>query len=400
MNRGHLEERRPGVWRYRLPAPTSPDGKPRQHSRTFTSPKGDRKKAERVATAIAAEWDRTDNEQAAAKGTVAELVREWVAFRAPKDSPTTIYRRTSITNRLIKDLGHLPLADLTARHLDRWYSQIAATTIGTGKTKRTMSPNTVRQYHAVVKAILEQGYKWDMVAANVADKATPPKQAAYDIGDRMPTLPAIKVMLAVAGRSVRTAVILGAATGCRRGELVGLRWSDLDGNVLHVQRALVKVPGGALTAKLPKNDKTKRIILPPGVLDMLADHRAGCVEWARAQGARLAADGPILAHQRADPTGRTPFAPDWLSQEWERLCDRAKVPRFALKGLRHGHGSWLVDAGVSIAAAAARQGHTVQVFADRYVHALAAGDAQAAEVIGHLLEPVITKTTATPAAPG
>ena len=387
MIRGHLEERRPGVWRYRMPAPTSPDGKPRQHSRTF--PAANLKAAQKQATSIAAEWDAADTARAAIKGTVGELVREWVAFRAAKDSPSTIYRRTSITNRLVADLGHIRLADLTARHLDRWYSDLATT-----KPRRpALGANTVRHYHAVVKAILEQGYKWDMLPANVADKASPPRRVDHDMADRMPTLAAIRVMLACANPVVRVAVILGAATGCRRGELVGLRWSDLDGGVLHVQRALVKPPGGPLVAKLPKNGKTKRIILPPEVLEVLEQHRVACEAWARLERVKFAKDGLILAHQRADPTGRTPFAPDWLSQEWERLCVRAGVARFNLHGLRHMHGSLLVDGGVSIAAAAGRQGHSVQVFSDRYVHALAAGDAQAAEVIGHLLGSVMDSTT-------
>lgn len=100
------------MWRYRAPAPKAPDGRARQHSRTFPSTAGDRKTATKAATAIQAEWDRDDTETAKARGTVAELVHAYVDLRARKDSPTTIYRRRSIIARILADLGHRRLDQL------------------------------------------------------------------------------------------------------------------------------------------------------------------------------------------------------------------------------------------------------------------------------------------------
>lgn len=392
MNRGHLEEvtGRPGVWRYRAPAPKTPDGKDRRHSRNFRSPAGDRKTAAKMATRIQAEWDRTDLETARQHGTVAELVHAYADLRARRDSPATIYRRQSILNRIIADLGHMRLEQLTARHLDRWYATLAEPrTVQRGgkRAKATMSANTVRQYHATLKAILEQGYKWDMVAGNVADKASPPPAVKTDQTARMPTVEAMGLIVAKGSRSVRVALMLAAATGSRRGEVVALRWSDLDGDMLTVERSLSQVPGRPVIVKDTKAHRVKQVRLPGWCVEALAEHRAEAQAWAEREGVVLVADGPILANQRADPTGRIPYPPNWLSQEWERCCQRAGVPAYTLHGIRHLAATIMSAGQISAAAAAKRQGQSVEVMAARYVHVLDAEDERAVEVISGALGP-------------
>lgn len=390
MNRGHLEELRPGVWRYRAPAPKGPDGKDRRHSRTFSSPAGNRKAAEKAATAILAEWDRSDTATAAQRGTVAELVHAYVELRARKDSPTTIYRRQAIIGRILTDLGPLRLDQLTARHLDRWYATLATprpVRRGARTAKVGLSANTIRQYHATVKAILQQGYRWDMVPGNVADKASPPALQRTDQTARTPTPEAMGLIVAKASRSVRVALMLSAVTGSRRGEVVALCWSDLDGDMLTVARSLAQVPGQPLRVKDTKAHKVKRVRLPGWAVEMLAEHRVESREWAEREGVRYVDDGPILANQRADPPGRTPFPPDWFSQEWERCCHRAGVPGYTLHGIRHMTATVMSAAAISPAAAAKRQGQSVEVMMARYVHVLDAEDERAVEVISDAIGP-------------
>lgn len=389
MQRGHLTELRPGHWRYRAPAPRTLDGRRTVHSHTFNAPNA--KAAAKIATAKLAEWDAGDQARAAIRGTVREAVEAYRELRARDDSPTTLYRRKSILARIETDLGHIRLADLTAHHLDRWYTALVASRKG----QRAITANTVRQYHATVRAVLALAWEYDRVPTNVAAKAHPPRVERHDQADRVPTPAALATMLATASPTVRLAVILGATTGARRGEIVGLRWSDLDGLVLTVSRSLAKVPGGKLIVKATKTGAVKSLPLPASVLALLEHHRGELAAWAAREGKVLAADGPILAHMRADATGRTPYAPDWLSQEWERLCDKHGVA-FKFHGLRHMHGSLLADAGVPMASIAKRQGHGVGVLQDRYLHSVDATDVRAAEVIGELLAGAIGQQSAQP----
>lgn len=384
MSKGHLEELkgRPGKWRYRAPAPKTITGRYRQHSKTFAAP--NRKAADKIAARLKVEWDADDEAASNAAGTLAELVDDYEHLRARKDSPTTIYRRKAILHRIRTDLGNVRLEKLTARHLDGWYNDLAI--------RHKLAPNTIRQYHATLRAILQLGWDYDRIVSNVAAKAHPPERTHTDQTVRMPTLAAISAMLTHCSRSVRMAVLLGAATGCRRGELVGLRWSDIDGGILTVQRALVHVPGGKIIAKGTKTGAVKHVALPFGLVAELAAYRHQARQWATDAGVTYTEDGPILAHQRKDPSGRTPYRPEWLSQEWTRLCARAGVPNFTLHGLRHMHGSILADAGVSLAAIAKRQGHGVQVLAERYLHPVDGADVAAAETLGVALAALLPGT--------
>ena len=85
------------------------------------------------------------------------------------------------------------------------------------------------------------------------------------------------------------------------------------------------------------------------------------------------------------------YPPDWLSQEWQRLCKRHRV-RYKFHGLRHLHGSLLVDSGVSLTTAAARQGHSVQTMTAHYLHPVNASAQAAAAVIEQRLAALFTRT--------
>lgn len=389
MRTGSLRQRSNGRWQYRASFGSHPDGRPIYRSATFGDPHPAawaRKRAEREATKVRGRWDADDEANAATKGTVAELVAEWAEFRAKRgQSPSTEYRNRAIVARITADLGRIRLADLTARDLDRWYLSL----IGTGVEKRLITANTARHYHRVLRAILQQGFKWDLVDRNVADKATPPDHEKHDQSDRMPTLAAIAAMLGKANRTVRMAVLLAAATGCRRAEVVGLRWSDIDGSTLWVRRSLVRVPGVTLREKPTKSKVDRPVPMPPSLVAELQRFRAESVAWAATAGAVLADDGPILAKLVDDPTGRTPYPPSWLSQEWQRLCKRAGVAPFKLHGTRHLHASALHDAGATSAAISGRVGHAqISTTEAHYTHAMPAAQLELAATVEAVFGPL------------
>ena len=383
MKAGNLRQRANGRWQYRASFGTRPDGRRRERTEVFDAP--NLKAAERQARQLRKQWDDEHAAQANYRGTVAELTDEYAATR--EHSPTTAERERSIIAAIRADLGHHRLSALTARDIDRWYRELArpyprpyATADGPRVRQVTRSPNTVRHYARVLHAVLQQGYKWDMLPANVADKASPPKAVRRDQAEYMPTLPALEAMLATASESLRTAVLLSASTGCRRGEVLALRWSDVRDGQLIVSASAYQV-AGARGVKATKTGVVKVIPLPASMLTHLAQHRAWLTAQATQAGVPLADDGPIIANLAADLTGRVAHSPRWYSQEWLRLNMRHGC-NFKLHGLRHLHGSLLTGRGVSLAVAAKRQGHGVAVMADRYLHSVGADDLAAADVIG------------------
>lgn len=415
--RGHLEQRRPGVWRLRRSAGRGVDGVWKQRSATINAV--GKRAAEKQATAILAQWDADDEAKAANVGTVSELLDDWLKFRAGEDeSPATVHRRASIIDRIRADLGTMLLSELGVWDVDRWVSALAEPVPG----RKPLAPATRHHYLRVLRAVLQQGWKWGRMPSNVAARARTPKVDHSDQAPHMPTVEAWGALIAatyppVAPRdrsTLRTAILLAAATGCRRGELVGLRWSDVQGDRLTVRRSLVKVPGSGLLVRPTKSRQERTMTLPPFVVAALAAHR----RWQYAQrppteaGGRAMPspsqrhggmsnfvadatlpDGPILAALHADPTGQTHHQPDWLSQEWERLTARVGMPWLHLHGLRHLHGTELQKAGVSLAGTSARLGHAqVSTTANFYLEADTATDRAAAGVLETVFGAILPAT--------
>ena len=389
---GHLEQlpNKKGSWRYRASFGYGPDGKRNEYRATFGDRTWSKRKVEAHARDLLHQWEAEQATRAEYKDTFRELLDE--AKRRGRAEQTD-YRARSIHDRILARFGNRKLSTITARDLDRWYDDLLKNGVereymskGVHKTKRVkLSPSTVHHHHREIHALLEKAYKWDMVQSNVADKATPPKVRKRDQAKHMPTPAALSVLVqATTNRNLRMAILLGAATGCRAGEIVALRWSDLRGGVLYVAESLSHVPGGPLKRKETKSGDEKRVLLFPDVLEALQEHRAWQVEQARKAG-MVAVSGPILANWRSAHDASQPYSAAWLSLAWSRLCDDCGVPDFKFHGLRHMHDSLMNDGGISLAAAAKRSGHSVQVMADRYVHSLDETDRRAAEVIGAAL---------------
>jgi integrase len=172
-------------------------------------------------------------------------------------------------------------------------------------------------------------------------------------------------------------VLLGAATGARRGELLALRWSDvdLDAGVLRISRS-VGLVAGRLHWKPPKNGEGRRVILGPAVVAELRRHRAAQVERRLAYGSAYHADEDLVVCK----IDGSPIRPDYASQAFRNLVRRAGLPEtIHVHTLRHSAASFLAAAGVPPSDIAAQLGHrdggalALRV----YVHPMAEGLARA-----------------------
>ena len=170
-----------------------------------------------------------------------------------------------------------------------------------------------------------------------------------------------------------------AFTGLRRGETLGLRWSDveLDLGQLHVRQQLT-VDGSALTEGPPKSDKGIRTIFLDD--EMIRQLR----RWSVAQAAEhlLLGEQPTLVFTR--PDGR-PLAPDHIYRRLMRRSAAIGLPRIRLHDLRHTHASHALAAGVPMKVVSERLGHSsLAVTANIYTHVLPSVAQEAAQIIAKL----------------
>jgi len=305
--------------------------------------------------------------------TLAELLERWMEhLRSKGRSENTLYGyRRYIERDLVPALGSIRLSKLTALDIDRFYDSL---------TDRGLAAATVRQAHAILRAALNQAERWSLVGRNVAKLASPPRQPQRD--QRPPTVEEVRALLAAAAELdpvLGVYVRLVAATGMRRAEACALKWGDLDVEVgvLTVRRSHVAVPG-VRADKSTKTRSTRTVTLDPTTLDALAGLRAGYPEILSGS------DQYMFTYD-----GVTPWRPDTVSARWAQARSRAGVdPTIRLHDLRHWQATQLLDAGVPLPTVAARLGHasgatTMKIYAHRTAHA----DAQAAGIVGDVLDP-------------
>jgi integrase len=180
-----------------------------------------------------------------------------------------------------------------------------------------------------------------------------------------------------------------AALGARRGELLALRWSDIEGGRVVIGRSLCQTfrlvdgPKGpvkvhdVLTFKTTKTEGIRVLALPAATLGALEAHRAKQDEFRRQFGPDYRGNLDLIF---ANPDG-TPLRPDSISATVSALFRRLKIPKpkgVSLHLLRHSHGSHLLANGVPLPVVSERLGHSsVRVTADVYSHAINGQDDEA-----------------------
>jgi len=306
--------------------------------------------------------------------TVADLLQRWlVDYAEERVAGRTLQRyEGTIRNHLIPAFGALALQDLQPAAIQAYYRRMQRSG---GLEGKALSPATVLQHHSILRCALSRAVRWGLLAANPADRADPPRVQAQCIRvlDEEETR---KLLRALRGRTVYAPTLLAVGTGMRRGEILALRWSevDLERGELAVVRSLEQTRHG-LIFKAPKTRRSRRRIALPGfVVRGLRDHREH-PPTPRCAGRSTAVDHGLV-FPRADGS---PWPPDSFSAEFARQLRLAGQPRIRFHDLRHTHASQLLRLGVHPKVVSERLGHaSVGITLDTYSHLLPGMQAEAA----------------------
>lgn len=323
-------------------------------------------------------------EQVATSATLGDLIAKWLETAGPDWSPSTLQVTEWYCDAyVLPALGRVALRKITAVKLDQFY---AAMRKGGGRDGKPLAPRTVRRMHNIVRASLQQGVRWGWLATNPAINATPPR--TMKIEPRPPTPDDVATLLDFCERDdpdFAMFVRLAAATGARRGELLGLRWKsiDFDGRAVLISRSVVN-GGGGVVEKDTKTHQARRIALDIGTVDALSEHRARCEKTAAACGVALGTDGYVFSYE-AD--GSAPWQPNSATQRFARLRSRVGLEHVRLHDMRHYVATRLIAAGVSVRTVSGRLGHSNSATTlNIYSHFVEATDQDAADLLGALLD--------------
>lgn len=374
MARGTKTEIRSGVWRLRVVAGYDPaTGNPRQLSRTV---RGGVRVAEGELARFVSEVEAGQVPMGADQ-TLSDFLDSWLAFVEPLRSPTTVRGYRDKVRCWKAALGGRRVSKLTAQDLDRtyarWLEEGAAT-------------QTVRHCHRILATALKQAQRWGLITRCVTDLARPPASGEQPLLDVDPaTWQALVLDLKEREPVTAMAVLLAGVTGARRGELCGLRWSDIDearGQLTIARTIQHGLDKRQLVVATTKTGRVRRVSLDERTLKVLAAYRDQARDWAKQARVALREDCYVLT---LDPAGAQPIKPDTITAGFARAARRAGV-RIRFHDLRHMSASVLIGAGTDVRTVAGRLGHADASTTLRiYAHAFEARDRRAAEVLGALL---------------
>jgi len=246
-----------------------------------------------------------------------------------------------------------------------------------------LAARTVVQGYRVLSSALTQAVRWQMIPTNPATAIRPPRieRAELTIPDAVQVRAIVK---ASEGSWIHLPILLGAATGMRRGEVFGLRWRDvdLDARVLRVTGSLQRVDG-RLRVVEPKTPRARRTIaLPATVVDVLRAHRN-----EQAERRLLLGEGWTDLDLVVEQGDGRPRDPDTITHRFTDVAAAAKVPGVRFHDLRHAYATSLLRGGVHPKVVSEALGHASTSFTmDVYSHVVPSMQEAAADAIAEALD--------------
>lgn len=361
------KERGPGHWYFVIDAPGA-DGRRRQVKKRFKS------KADADAALDAYRRSLGDgNVPVPADDSVAAFAGAWIAALPTEGlEPSTVKHYHEATARLLPWIGATRLQDLTALNLDAAYAGLLAL---------PRAARTVRASHVAIRKMLAEAKRVGKVGRNVADDARPPRASAAR-AKRFPTWTyheLLRFLDATADDSFAAFWSIAGLTGLRLGELVALRWENVDlaASTLTVCEAIGKGLAGTYE-KVPKSLASRRAVeLDADLVDAFKAHRKVQAEQRLAIGSGWHDLGLVFTE-----VDGSAIPPNRQSKRWSDLARRyapgCEVPVIRLHDLRHSHATQLLASETRPDVVTERLGHESVAFTlARYAHRYA-GDQRSA----------------------
>lgn len=307
------------------------------------------------------------------------LLNTWLPAMASTLRPTTLSMyEMNARAHIVPRLGRVELRKLGPEQLNIFYGELLKS--GRRRGPGGLSPRTVRIIHNIIHGALRDAVESDKVGRNVAERAKPPK-VKHPEQDCWSPEDTSTFLAATADDRLAALWHLVASTGMRRGEVLGLRWSDLDLDGLKprltINQTLVVLDSRPHLSE-PKTDAGQRTLsLDPATVTALRAHRARQgrerLEWGSAW------DDAGLVFVR---NNGQPMHPERLSKNFDQAVKRTGLPRIRFHGLRHSYITMLLRGGQPLHIVSKRAGHSSPtVTSNVYSHVLP-GDDEAVAIAG------------------
>lgn len=334
------------------------------------------------------EWKKVTLEQiengfsfAGAQVTLSEYMIEWLRSNRTSLRPKTWSQYEQVSRvHIVPLLGHIKLKDLRPDNIQSLYN---------AKIEEGKSGSTIRIIHAVLHRAFTQAMNWGLIGRNPTDAVTKPKLKRKEmrvLDDNQ----ARSLLSVVEGTRYDGLYHLALSTGLRQGEILGLRWSDLDWvtGQLEIQRQLQRVTGQGLIFTDTKSKSGRRVVvLGHALLNKLHVHYELQHEERMLAGDYWEENDLIFPSRIG-----TPMEPRNLLRHFKDVLEKADLPDIRFHDLRHSAATLMLRQGTHPKVVQERLGHsTISLTLDTYSHVVPSMQRETAEKLDEILTPVAVR---------
>lgn len=272
---------------------------------------------------------------------------------------TTRNYKYQLNSHILDELGRYNITKLKRLHIQDYANKLLE--------EYNLSSKTIKNDIKLISAILEKGIEWDLIQINVAHKVAIPinknkpkkEQQIYNneeikqLFDKLKTAP----------EPFKTMVYISFYTGARRGEVLALRWKDIDfdNNIIHINQNKVPKTGGALITTT-KNKNVRQFVAPDVLMNKIKEY---------------------YNNQNEDELLFDMY-PTTYTRQWTEFVKENNLKPITLHDLRHTNGSILASKGIDIVTIAHRLGHLPATASSYYLHAVTEEDKKASQKLDSL----------------
>jgi integrase len=292
--------------------------------------------------------------------TIEQFLTNWLTTHKSSVRPRTTERYEGfIRLHVVPVIGRVRLDKLSAQHVQTLYAQ---------KLEEGLSPTTVNTLHMMLHRALKDAVRWGLVARNVCDLVSPPRRAHYEFKS-LSKEQAQKLLTALHGHNMEALFVLALTTGMRRGEILALKWQDIDfeHNMLQVRRIFTRAKGQRYLEAEPKTEKSRRsVALPAITTTLLKKHQESQQEFRRQAGEYWQAHDLVFCTALG-----TPLNPNKVLERFKTVLKKAGLPDIRFHDLRHSAATMLLTMGVHPKVVQELLGHNqISMTMDIYSHVL------------------------------
>jgi len=319
-----------------------------------------------------------------------EFIEQYLDMADQFLAPTTKAFYIKVINNIIKpSLGHMKLKEIKPIHIQRFIQMLSGDGVRIDNKGNKLSPATVKRYLTVLKSIMSKAYKLELIERN------PTETAKLDLPETIETDIEVftkeetaHLLSCLTNEPLMFQVIIHLAivTGCRRGELVALKWSNIDfsNKIVIITQSNYKLKGESVKSKTPKTKSSIReIAIPDYLIELLRVYHIEQISEQMKMGDRWHNENWLFTQW--DGRAIHPHTP---TRQFAKFLDRNEIPHRKFHALRHTSATLLLSSGTNIKTVAS---HTQLSTTNRYVHALRDADEAAAQTFEDLINPSETK---------